>query len=74
MPKEHIEHPDITQALKTGYPNMIAQPEHFGTDIMDTEILTGDRYIELPGGELLLERNIEDYQIEHLGWIFKIAD
>lgn len=69
-----IEHPMITKINKTGYPNMVAQPEHFGTDVMDTEILTGDTYIELPDGELLLESNLEDYLIEVKGFVFKTAD
>ena len=69
-----IEHPDITQARKTGYPNMVAQPEHFGTDIKGDEIVVGDSYIELPCGELLLESNLEDYLIENLGFRYKTAD
>lgn len=69
-----LEHPLITRTLKTGYPNLISQPEHFGTDVMDTEILTGDTYIELPNGEFLLESNLEDYLIEQLGWVYKTAD
>jgi hypothetical protein len=69
-----LEHPLITQVNRTGYANAVAQPEHFGTDVMDHEILTGDTYIVLPDGELLLESNSEDYQIEVLGWVFKTAD
>jgi hypothetical protein len=69
-----LEHPSITRVNKTGYANAVSQPEHFGTDIMGTEILTGDYYIELPNGELLLESNLEDYLIENLGWIYKTAD
>ena len=71
--QEGIEHPEVTQAIKTGYPNMVAQTEHFGTDLTGEEILAGDSYIELPDGELLLESNIEDYLIENLGWTFKTA-
>lgn len=69
-----LEHPDITRANRTGYTNEVAQAEHFGTDVMDHEILVGDDYIELPNGELLLESNLEDYLIEHLEWKFKTAD
>lgn len=69
-----LEHPSITQVNKTGYENVVAQPEYFGTDVMGYEILTGDIYIELPNGELLLESNLEDYLIENLGWSFKTAD
>ncbi|MEH7157503.1 YqaI family protein [Neobacillus drentensis] len=69
-----LEHPSITQVNRTGYANVVAQPEHCGTDVMDHEILTGDSYIELPNGDLLLESNLEDYLIEHLGWVYKTAD
>ncbi|MBT2735173.1 hypothetical protein [Bacillus sp. ISL-7] len=69
-----LEHPSITQVNKTGYANVVAQPDHFGTDVMDHEILKGASYIELPNGDLLLESNVEDYQIEVLGWVFKTAD
>jgi hypothetical protein len=69
-----LEHPSITQANKTGYANVFAQPEHFGNDAMGHEILTGDSYIELPNGDLLLESNLEDFLIENLGWSFKTAD
>lgn len=69
-----IEHPDISRVNRIGYVNVVAQPEHFGTDVMGDEILTGDTYIELPSGELLLEGNVEDYLIENLGWVFKTAD
>lgn len=69
-----LERPDITKANQTGYPNLVAQPEHWGTDVMDHEILAGDSYIELPNGEVLLESNLEDYLIENLGWVFKTAD
>jgi hypothetical protein len=68
-----IEYPDITQAQKTGYPNLLAQPEHAGTDITGDEILEGDTVIELPNNELLLETNLEDYLIEELGFKFYTA-
>lgn len=69
-----LEHPDITSVNRTGLSNLVAQPEHWGTDAMDDEILVGDSYIELPNGDVLLERNLEDYLIENLGFVFKIAD
>lgn len=69
-----IEHPSITRANKTGYPNKEGQVEHFGTDIFDHEILTGDTYLLLPNGELLHENNIEDYLNEIIGCIYKKAD
>lgn len=69
-----IEHPEITATIKTGYPKAVAQRDNFGIDVMGDEILAGDGYIVLPDGELLLESNVEDYQIEILGWKFKLAD
>lgn len=69
-----LEHPSITQVNKTGYATAVVQHEHFGIDVMDHEILTGDTYIELPNGDLLLESNLEDYLIENLGFVFKTAE
>ena len=69
-----LEHPDLTRVNKTGYANVVDQKEHFGTDYFGHEIVKGNDYIELPDGKLLLERNIEDYTIEHLGWSYKTAD
>lgn len=57
-----------------GYTNMVAQPEHWGTDITGDEIVVGDSYIELPNGECVLESNLEDYLIENLGFVYKTAD
>ncbi|MCM3242721.1 hypothetical protein M3598_08180 [Cytobacillus oceanisediminis] len=70
-----IEHPDVTQAQRTGYPKvqMAAQPKHCGTDIYGSEILAGDAIILLPNGEILLEENLEDYLIEYIGAVFKTA-
>ncbi|QOK28034.1 hypothetical protein IIE26_05015 [Cytobacillus oceanisediminis] len=70
-----IEHPDVTRAQITGYPKvlMATQPKHCGTDIYDSEILAGDAIIVLPNGEIVLEENLEDYLIEHLGFQFKTA-
>jgi hypothetical protein len=69
-----LEHPDITRVNKTGYPNLVSQPEHWGDDAFGDEILMGDSYIELPNGEVLLEDNLEDYLIENMGWVFKTAE
>lgn len=70
-----IEHPDVTQAQRTGYPKvqMAAQPKHYGTDIYGSEILAGDAIIFLPNGEILLEENLEDYLIEYIGAVFETA-
>ncbi len=68
-----IQDPVITEIEKTGYPNMVAQPEHNGTDINGNEILTGDSIVLLPNGETILEENLEDYLIEELGFQFITA-
>lgn len=75
MPKENIEHPDITQANKTGYANLVAQPEHFGTDFFGDEVLVGDSIVIDPEtGEMCPENRLEDYLIEAKGFLFKTAD
>ncbi|WP_110928390.1 YqaI family protein [Bacillus massiliglaciei] len=75
MSKDHIEHPDVTQIRKTGYANMVAQPEHSGTDYFGNEILEGDSIVLDPeNGEAVPEDRLEDYLIEAKGFIFKIAD
>lgn len=68
-----LEHPDITMVNQEGELNQASQPEHWGTDVMDHEILTGDEVIELPSGEFLLVDNLEDYLIERCGFQFKQA-
>jgi hypothetical protein len=69
-----LEHPSITQANKTGYANLVEQPEHAGTDIHGNEVLVGDSIVLLPNGEMVQESDLEDYLIEQLGWVFKTAD
>ncbi|MEF7566096.1 hypothetical protein V4V35_24190 [Bacillus infantis] len=70
-----IQHPDITKAEKTGYPNQVAQPEHFGSDYFGNEILVGDSIVIDPSnGEIILESSLEDYLLEVKGFQFKIAD
>lgn len=65
-----LEHPINTL---TGYPNLVAQPEHCGTDINGNEVLRGDSIVLLPNGEMVLEDNLEDYLIEQLGFRFVTA-
>ena len=70
-----LEHPDITQANKTGYPNVVAQPEHFGSDYFGNEVLIGDSVVIDPSnGEMILEDSLEDYLMEVKGFQFKTAD
>lgn len=70
-----LEHPDVTKANKTGYANLVAQPEHFGTDYFGNEVLKGDSVVIDPSnGEMVLEDSLEDYLIEVKGFQFKTAD
>lgn len=70
-----LEHPDITVACKTGYANLVAQLEHFGTDYFGNEVLIGDSVVINPSnGEMVLEDRLEDYLIEVKGFQFKTAD
>lgn len=68
-----LEHPVVTQINQTGYPNMVAQPEHAGNDFFSDEILEGDSIVE-HDGNIILESNLEDYLIEELGFKFKTAE
>lgn len=68
-----FEHPDIEQVNKTGYPNMIAQPEHWGIDVYGDEIVVGDAIIEVEH-ETILSSNLERYLVEQMNFTFKTAD
>lgn len=58
---------------KTGIENMVGQPEHWGMDVFGNEILVGDSIVELNNGEIVLEKDLEDYLIETLNFVFKTA-
>ncbi|WP_409297705.1 YqaI family protein [Peribacillus sp. SCS-26] len=65
-----LEHPEITQTLKTGYPQK-EQPESCGTDYFGNEILVGDSIVKDPDtGEIILEDSLEDYLIEVKQFLF----
>jgi hypothetical protein len=74
-----LQHPPVSSINQFGYPektgfeNLISQPEHAGTDINGNEVLVGDSIILLPNGEMLLEDALEDYLIEKLGLVFTTA-
>lgn len=69
------DHPMIEQIERTGYTNMISQPEHCGVDYFGNEILEGDSIvIDKDSGEIILENSLEDYLIEVLGFEFKTAE
>ncbi|MEK5108188.1 hypothetical protein MHI57_17965 [Cytobacillus sp. FSL K6-0129] len=67
-----MEHPEVTQLRRTGYPNLVAQPENAGIDYFGEEILEGDEIVEYDG-EIILEGNLQRYLCEVLGFEFKSA-
>lgn len=76
MSKKDIEHPEITNTLKTGYPNLdvVAQPLHYGTDFFGNEVLIGDEIIIDPEtAEMFPADRLEDYLIEAKNFIFRTA-
>lgn len=69
-----LEHPVTTRILRTGYPNMIAQAEHYGIDYFGDEILVDDDIIEDPNtGETVLKDNLERYLHEVYDFKFQTA-
>ncbi len=55
-----LEHPDITRCNRTGYPNVISQPEFAGFDHFGDEIYPGDNVVEIDG-DVILEDNLTRY-------------
>ncbi|MDE3837901.1 hypothetical protein C0966_00565 [Bacillus methanolicus] len=69
------DHPVIEQINRTGFPNMVAQPEHNGIDYFGTEILAGDEIvIDENNGEVVLKENLEDYLAEVYEFRFTTAE
>ncbi|MED4866139.1 hypothetical protein ABET15_04360 [Heyndrickxia faecalis] len=60
-----LEHPEITRAIRTGYPNVVSQMEHWGYDYFGDEILVGDDVVEIDG-ETILQENWDRYVDEVL--------
>jgi len=54
-----LQHPDITAAIRTGYPRGVKEPQEIGFDSLGNEILEGDTIYEL---------NDEIFVIEELGF------
>lgn len=69
-----MDHPMVMQIEKTGYPNIVSQPEFAGTDVNGNEVFEGDSIVLLPNGEMILEDDLEDYLIEELGFRFTTAE
>jgi len=71
----HLEHPDITQVNRTGYVNMVAQPEYAGVDYFGTEILIGDEIVTDDNtGEVVLKEDLEKYLEKEYGFKFTTAE
>lgn len=49
------------------------QPEHFAIDVLGNEIFIGEDYIELTNGEFLLPESSEEYLLEYMGGVRKVA-
>ncbi|MBY0157303.1 hypothetical protein H0178_16050 [Cytobacillus firmus] len=67
-----MDHPTVNQIQRTGYPNIVAQPEHAGIDYFGDEILVGDDIVEYDG-EIILRDNLERYLKEVMEFEFKTA-
>jgi hypothetical protein len=63
----------VTEINRTGYPNLVAQEEHFGSDFFGDEVLVGDDYVEVDG-EIIRMDNLDRYLEEELGFSFKTAE
>ncbi|MEK3890213.1 YqaI family protein [Bacillus sp. FSL K6-3431] len=61
-----VENPMVIDALWND------QEKHWGTDAMGEEIFEGESIVEIDG-ETILEDNLEDYLVEHLGAKFTLA-
>jgi Hypothetical protein Yqai len=70
-----MEHPEITQINRTGYPSMVDQSEHAGVDYFGTELLAGDDIVEDPAtGEVVLKEDLEKYLKEVYEFKFSEAE
>jgi len=71
----NIQHPDITQAERTGYPYGVEKEEAIGVDYFGNEIWPGDDYFEDPErGEMVLQEYWQDYMSEVYGFKFRTAE
>jgi hypothetical protein len=65
------DHPVIESILKTGYPNMVAQPGHAGIDFFGTEILVGDSIVEDPNiNEVVIADQLDEFLEGEYGFSF----
>jgi hypothetical protein len=68
-----LEHPSITEVNRTGYANLVSQPEHAGTDVFGDEVLAGDDVV-FDGNEMILKDNLERYLSEYYDFKFQTID
>lgn len=62
----------IERANRTGYANVVSQPEFNGIDYFGDEILDGDEIVEYDG-EVVLKANLENF-LHEMGFTFKVVD
>nr|WP_302847031.1 hypothetical protein [Cytobacillus oceanisediminis] len=67
-----MNHPMIDQIERSGYPNMVEQPEHVGLDYFGDEILFGDDIVEYDG-EIILKDNLDRFLTEVMEFEFRTA-
>jgi len=71
------DHPAIERTERTGYPNVVEQPECCGIDFFGDEVLEGDDVVVFEG-EMVLRDNLEDSGklekfLSEMGFEFKTA-
>ena len=65
------DHPVIENMMRTGYPNLVAQPEHAGIDFFGNEILSNDSIAEdREQQETILTEHLDGYLQGQYGFIF----
>ncbi|GIN88663.1 hypothetical protein J6TS2_50490 [Heyndrickxia sporothermodurans] len=65
------DHPEIIQTMKTGYPNLVAQPEYAGIDFFGNEILSNDSIAEdREQQETILSEHLDGYLQGQYGFVF----
>jgi archaeosine-15-forming tRNA-guanine transglycosylase len=68
-----LEHPSIVQVNRTGYANVVQQPEYAGKDVFGHEVLSGDSVV-FDGDEMILLDNLERYLAENYDFKFQTIE
>lgn len=58
-----MDHPAITQTLRTGYPHQVSDPDHHGIDFFGNEIVCGEDVVEIEG-DMVLQEDLQKYLTE----------